>query len=84
MIDVDKDNRISELDINTCIKNLTNGVFWTRRTADDKAKLCFNQDKATEVVTQIHLAMGKQKVSFRALFDYFDTDNDNMVSLAEF
>ena len=28
--------------------------------------------------------MGKKKISYRDLFDKFDTDHDNMVSLAEF
>jgi hypothetical protein len=28
--------------------------------------------------------MGRKKISFRDLFDSFDTDHDNMVSLAEF
>jgi len=28
--------------------------------------------------------MGKKKISYRDLFDKFDTNGDNMVSLAEF
>ena len=28
MIDIDKDNIISELDVTTCLKNLTNSTFW--------------------------------------------------------
>jgi len=28
--------------------------------------------------------MARRKISFRSLFDHFDTDGDNMVSLVEF
>lgn len=34
-------------------------------------------DKITEV-------MGKNKISYKVLFDNLDADHDNMVSLAEF
>lgn len=40
--------------------------------------------KASEIMQQIHKAMSKSKISFRALFDSFDTNKDNMVSLVEF
>lgn len=28
LIDIDKDGRISELDLSTCLKNLNNAAFW--------------------------------------------------------
>jgi Ca2+-binding EF-hand superfamily protein len=37
-----------------------------------------------ELIEKINDEMGKKKISYRDLFDKFDTDNDNMVSLAEF
>ena len=37
-----------------------------------------------ELIEKINEEMGNKKISYRDLFDRFDTDHDNMVSLAEF
>jgi len=41
-------------------------------------------EKAAIVIQQIIDEMARRKISFRSLFDLFDTDGDNMVSLVEF
>ena len=95
-IDVDKDGFVSETDIITCIKNLSNTAFW-RNNGAALAKSTFNtqikhfpqsstltKDKALEVIKQINEGLGKKKITYRDCFDLFDTDKDNMVSYAEF
>jgi Ca2+-binding EF-hand superfamily protein len=43
-----------------------------------------SRDRLIELIEKINDEMGKNKISYRDLFDKFDTDHDNMVSLAEF
>jgi hypothetical protein len=46
MLDVDKDGLVMELDITTCLKNLSNAGFWGNRNV----KVALNFDKAAVVV----------------------------------
>jgi Ca2+-binding EF-hand superfamily protein len=43
-----------------------------------------SKERIIELIEKINEEMGKKKISYRDLFDKFDTDHDNMVSLAEF
>jgi hypothetical protein len=47
-------------------------------------KVQLSAEKAAIVIQQIIDEMARRKISFRSLFDLFDTDGDNMVSLVEF
>ena len=92
--DVDNDGRVCVTDISTCIKNLSNDVFWkTKKSNENKNRTVTNfvpveqklsRDRLIELIEKINDEMGKNKISYRDLFDKFDTDHDNMVSLAEF
>ena len=83
-IDVNKDGYISEADINTCIKNLTNSTFW-RNGGVAMSKSLFNtniknfpvkshltNEKILEVLAQIKAAMGKNDMSYSAFFMLLD------------
>ena len=57
MIDIDKDNTITENDVSTCIKNLNNLAFWRARTAHKSIPLpvvslkpSLNSVKASEII----------------------------------
>jgi Ca2+-binding EF-hand superfamily protein len=43
-----------------------------------------SKERLIELIEKINEEMGNKKISYRDLFDKFDTDHDNMVSLAEF
>lgn len=43
-----------------------------------------SKERVIELIEKINEEMGNKKISYRDLFDNFDTDRDNMVSLAEF
>ncbi len=79
LIDLDCDQFITEQDLQTCVSNLQTSSFWS-----GKQSVKLTASKASEIIQQIHQAIGKNKTSFRAVFDSFDTNKDNMVSLAEF
>lgn len=82
MIDVDRDQLVSEIDIATCLKNLPNQIFW--EAGHGGRRLTLNDKKATDVTGQIHDAMKKKKIPFKALFEKMDVNEDNFISLAEF
>lgn len=80
-IDIDKDSKISEIDLKTCLKNLPNTEFWRN---DGHKRLELTERKAFEVISQIHDAIRRKKVPLKVLFDKMDVNNDNFVSLPEF
>ena len=43
-----------------------------------------SKERLIELIEKINEEMGNKKISYRDLFDKFDTDRDNRVSLAEF
>ena len=61
---MDRDGFITEVDIETCIKNLQNATFWKHKTPDAPVEV----ERAKEVIEQITKQMGLKKVSYHALF----------------
>jgi Ca2+-binding EF-hand superfamily protein len=96
MIDIDKDGYISEPDLGSCIKNLSNTAFF-RNNGEALIKSTFNAStkaypkasrvskaKMDIVLEQIRAGMIEKQIAYRTAFDSFDTNKDNMVSYAEF
>ena len=98
MMDVDKDGFVTEADIETCIKNLSNMAFFrnggaalTASTFNSRVKTFpqnsgakLTKEKAAAVCKQIKDALGLKRMQYRDAFNKFDLDKDGMVSFAEF
>ena len=95
-MDVDKDGFVSEIDLSTCIKNLTSNTFF-KNSGDALARSGFSlakkfyptteklsEERAAEVAKQIRTALIDKKIAYREAFNRFDENKDGFLSLSEF
>lgn len=95
-IDIDKDGFVSEIDLRTCIENLGSDAFF-RDSGEALAVSAFSSqrkffpageqlsgERALEVAKQFKAALITEKLPFREAFNRFDTNQDGLLSFAEF
>lgn len=95
-MDVDKDGLVSEIDLQTCLKNLNSDTFFKNsgealtRSGFSSAKKFFptteklSEERAAEVAKQIRTALIDKKIANREAFNRFDENKDGFLSLSEF
>jgi hypothetical protein len=85
-IDVDKDGFVSEIDLKTCLDNLSSDVFF-RDSGEALAVSAFSSqrkffpvtetlsgERAMEITKQIKNALIQQRIAFKEAFNRFDTN----------
>lgn len=95
-IDIDKDGFVSEIDLQTCLNNLSSDTFF-RDSGDALAVSAFSSSKkffpvtealsgerAIEIVKQIKAALITQRIAYKEAFNRFDINQDGFLSFAEF
>lgn len=95
-IDIDKDGFVSEVDLRTCIENLSSDTFF-RDSGEALAVSAFSSqrkffpaseqltaERALEVAKQFKAALVTEKLPFREAFNRFDKNQDGFLSYAEF
>lgn len=98
LIDIDGDGYISIHDLNSCLGNLKNETFYqnngstlvgTFKTILSEREKFFPKDplpheKALEVVAKIKEALKTRGISYRALFQKLDANDDEFLTFTEF
>ncbi len=95
-MDIDKDGFISEIDLQTCLNNLSSDAFF-RDSGVALAQSSFSSDKkffpvnesitaerAFEIAKQIKNALITAKIAYKEAFNRFDNNGDGFLSFSEF